>query len=751
MTRSTSHRQAAPAVLAVALLCAVGAVAAEDTVDLGKIEIIGTAPLPGIGTPLEQVPSNVQTFGARDLARQRTGGVAEFLNLNASSVSLNSPTGNGFQPDVSFRGFTASSLVGTPQGLSVFQDGVRINEAFADVVNWDLIPKNAVASMQLLPGSNPVFGLNTLGGALTINMKDGFAYPGAAASVSTGSFARTEVAAEVGGNDGMLGFFAAAEGIRDDGYRDHSSTRIQRLYARADIRLTNDQFNLGLSLADNHLEGTQALPLSMLDNPRQAYTWPDTTDNRLTFLNGNWLHAFAPDTVLAGNAYYRRITTSGVNSNVNGDYAPPEQPSEAFNLLTSETTRAWGASLQLTLQRTLSGLPHQMVFGAAYDSGNSGFTQSGQPATFLANRDTIGTGDFELATNVTTKTRSAGFYFADTIALTPQWSLLLAGRYNAARVETQDLTGETPAINGSNSFRRFNPAMGLTWTASPQLNVFGGVNQGTRVPTPVELTCADPAAPCTLPNIFVADPPLKQVVATTYELGVRGRIGASSFYSAAIYRTDLADDIQFIGAGSGAVNAGYFQNVGNTRRQGLELTGGTTLGEVRLVARYSLLDATFQTGFVESSPNNSTADADGLIYVQPGNQLPTLPRNTFRLRADWSRGPFAVGATLAAFDSQYARGNENNADPAGKVPGYAVVAVDASWNLTSEWQLFARVDNLFNRTFQNFGILGSNFFRGPGGTFDAGLAGPEAFRAPGAPFGAWIGIQYRLDRGAGSR
>jgi iron complex outermembrane receptor protein len=751
MMRSVSPTRALPALLAVTLLCAVRAVAAEDTVNLGKIEIIGTTPLPGLGTPLEQVPSNVQTFGARDLQRQRTGGVAEYLNFNANSVSLNSPTGNSFQPDVSFRGFTASSLLGTPQGLSVFQDGVRINESFADIVNWDLIPKNAVASMQLLPGSNPVFGLNTLGGALTINMKDGFRFAGAGAEVSAGSFGRTSVSVDAGGNNETLAGFVALEGIDENGWRDHASTRIRRMYARGDAHPAQDDFNVSLTLADNYLEGTQALPVSMLDNPKQAYTWPDTTENRLAFVNANWQHAFAADTVLAANAYSRRLTTSGVNSNVNGDYAPPDQPFEAFNILTEATTRAWGASLQLTLQRTLFDMAHQWVAGVAWDSGNTTFTQSGQPATFLADRDTIGIGDFTLETNVATRNRALGMYIADTVAIAPQWSLSLSGRYNAARIVTQDLTGDSPAINGTNTFRRFNPAVGLTWTASPQVNVFGGVNQGTRVPTAVELTCADPAAPCTLPNIFVADPPLKQVVATTFELGVRGRLSATSFYSAAIYRTDLADDIQFIGAGNGAVNAGYFQNVGNTRRQGLELTAGTVLGEVRLIARYSYLNATFQTGFVESSPNNSTADADGLIYVQPGDRLPTLPRNAFRLRADWAHGPFALGATLAAFDSQFARGNENNADPAGRVPGYAIVALDASWNITPEWQLFARVDNLFNRTYQNFGILGSNYFRGPGNTFDAGLAGPEAFRSPGAPLGAWIGIQYRLDRSSASR
>ena len=121
------------------------------------------------------------------------------------------------------------------------------------------------------------------------------------------------------------------------------------------------------------------------------------------------------------------------------------------------------------------------------------------------------------------------------------------------------------------------------------------------------------------------------------------------------------------------------------------------------------------------------------------------------MRADWTSGPCAIGATLLATSSQYARGNENNADPAGKVPGYVLVTLDASWQIAPAWQLFARVDNLLNATRQNFGILGANYFRGPENTFSAALAGPEAFRSPGAPFGAWIGVQYRFDRGIGSR
>ena len=724
---------------------------AQSAVELSPIDVIGTVPLPGIGTPLSQIPSNVQSFGSRILGRQRTTGVAEFLEFNANSVAINSPSGNDFQSDLSFRGFTASPLLGTPQGLSVFQDGVRINEAFADVVNWDLIPQNAIASMSLLPGSNPVFGLNTLGGALALTMKDGFAYQGAGIEAYAGSFGRKWIAADAGGANGPLAGFVAAEALDDGGWREHSSTRIARLYARVDWREGADDIGVSMSVADNSLHGTQALPLSMLGNPRQPYTWPDTTQNRLAFGDVAWTHAFAEDTILAANGYYRRLRTNGGNSNVNGDYDAAASPAEAFNIQSNAGTSAWGGAFQLTAKRVVGTMTHQLVAGAAIDAGRTTFSQSSQEATFINDRQTVGTGPYATTTDVSTNVRYGGVYLTDTITLSPQWSMLVSGRYNVARIEAQDLTGDTPAINGTNTFRRFNPAFGGNWQAAATVNAFASVSQGMRVPTPVELTCADPAAPCTLPNIFVADPPLQPVVATTWEAGMRGRIGASAYYSAAVYRTELKDDIQFIGAGNGAVNAGYFQNVGNTRRQGLELTGGTTTGEWTLVARYSLLDATFQSGFSENSPNNSSANADGLIAIQPGNRLPGLPRNTFRLRADWGRGPFAFGATGLATSSQYARGDENNQDRQGPVPGYTVVALDGTWQVDREWQLFMRVDNLFNRTYQNFGILGSNYFRGPGNTFDAALAGPEQFRSPGAPFGAWIGIRYRLDRGTGSR
>lgn len=731
------------AIVAVPLLALSTGARGQDL----TIDVVGTTPLPGLDVPLGQAPYNVQSFPSRLISREHTPGVAQFLDWNANSISLSSPSGNDFQPDVSFRGFAASPLLGTPQGLSVFQDGVRINEAFADVVNWDLVPQNAIASMQLLPGSNPVFGLNTLGGALALSMKSGFRNPGAVAEAYGGSFGRAFAGASAGASGDALAGFVAGEALYDGGWRDHSQSRIGRMYARADWHDGPSEAYVAVTAGDSRLHGTQALPLSMLGNPRQPYTWPDTTENRLAFVSGTASRQLDSGVAITANAYYRGLDTTSVNSNVNGEYDPPESPSQGFNVQSDATTHAFGGALQASGRLRAFGT-HQWSLGASFDGGNTAFAQSQQPATFVNDRQTIGTGQYEGGADVATATRYYGLYATDTMLVGSAWAVMIAGRYNYARVVTEDRSGADPDVSGASTYRRFNPAVGATWQPSPQVNVFASASRGMRVPTPVELTCADPSAPCTLPNIFVADPPLQPVLATTYEAGVRGSVESGAYFSVALYRTNLANDIQFVSAGSGAVNSGYFANVGGTRRQGVEAAVGLARGEWSLAARYAFLDATFRSAFSENSPNNSSADDDGNIEVQPGNRIPGLPRHALRLRADWSRAPFAAAVSVLAVSSQYARGDENNADRNGPVPGYAVVALEGSWQLSRGWQVFARIDNLFDRTYQNFGILGSNYFRGPGSTFDASLAMPEQFRSPGAPFGAWIGIRYRWERPA---
>jgi len=265
----------------------------------------------------------------------------------------------------------------------------------------------------------------------------------------------------------------------------------------------------------------------------------------------------------------------------------------------------------------------------------------------------------------------------------------------------------------------------------------------------VELTCANAAAPCKLPNIFLSDPPLKQVVSRTVELGARGTLGPAAPWSAALYRTDLDNDIQFIAAGEGALNAGFFQNVGKTRRQGIELAASRRFGELSASIRYSHIDARFRSPFTAASPNNSTADDTGAIAVGFGNRIPGIPADTLKLRLDLDLDArWSVGASAIYASSQYAHGDENNRDRHGRIPAYTVVNLDVRFQASAELQLFATVANLFDRRYANFGLLGANAFTGPNRTFGPAVGVDpvaEQFRALGAPRGFWVGLRYAFD------
>jgi iron complex outermembrane recepter protein len=722
-----------------------------EVFELQKITVIGTTPLPGLGVDITDVPANVETFNRRSLDRQRPLDLTEFLGNNANSVGIGSAQGNPYQQDISFRGLIASPLLGEPQGLSVFQDGVRINEAFGDVVNWDLLPQSAISSIQLIPGSNPVFGLNTLGGALAIYTKSGAQYPGGAIQLTDGSFGRRSAEFEYGGSHDRLDYFATAHFSHEQGWADHNPSRVKQLFGKLGYQDEVTDLDLSLTLADNTLQGTQTLPRSWLGTPREAYTFPDSNENRLAFVALKGSRFLSDWLLLGGSAYYRHYRNTNVSSNANNDYGSPDdsgvpQSNAATNDRSVIDQQSWGLGLQVTMTSDPGGHRNQFVAGASGDFGNTGFTQQSQTADFTSGRDTIGTGPFLPTTDVGSMNRYLGVFFSDTLALAKAWTLTLAGRYNYAHIADTDRSGEDPGLNGRYSFARYNPATGLNFHPSPGLTAYGAYNEGMRAPTPIELTCSNSAAPCKLPNAFIADPPLQKVVAKTFEIGARGRFGADSQWSGALYRTVLDDDIQFIASGNGGANVGYFQNVGQTRRQGLELTASSRWNDLTLSLRCNHIDATFQSGFVAASPNNSTADANGAIVVTRGDRIPGIPTDSAKLRAEYRLGERStIGATVAYTSAQYAHGDENNRDSNGRVPGYTVVNLDAQVQLDPSLQFFANVINLFNRQYQNFGLLGANAFTGPGRSF-----GPtqgidpvsEQFRGVGAPRGLWIGLRY---------
>jgi iron complex outermembrane recepter protein len=726
------------------------------------VEIIGTTPLPGIGAPVNEVPANVQAATGAQMQRQESVSLPDFLERNIGSVSVNEAQGNPFQPDVNFRGFTASPLLGVPQGLSVFQDGVRINDPFGDVVNWDLIPQGAISSMVLIPGSNPVFGLNTLGGALSVNTKSGRTYPGGAVTLLGGSWDTYNGSVEYGGVKDNFDYYVYGNYFSSQGWRVYTPSTIRQIFGKVGYQTADFDADLSYTFANNNLWGTQTLPAAMYSaNPKLAYTWPDITNNNLNAITLQLSKVLSEDKIIAGNVYWRQLDSTNTSSNLN-DKFDGSNGGTACDGTTAATlcpasndqsvidTNGVGGAIQFTLLKPLATHKNSLTLGASYDYGATSFKQSTQGAVFDSTRQAVGVFPYVLATDVNSTTAYTGFYFTDTFAFTEKLLLTLAGRYNIATIDTTDELGNKPDVNGTNTYQRFNPAIGLNYNPSKAVNTYVSYNEGMRAPTAVELTCANPLAPCPLPNAFLADPPLQAVVAKTLELGGRGALGPNTTWSAAIYHANVYDDIQFVSASSsGAV--GYFTNVPQTRRQGLELGLLQQLGPVKLQAAYAFVDATYQSTFTVQSPNNSTANAAGDIQVQPGDHLPGIPRNNFKLRADWQTTPkLSIGGTLLWASSQYAQGDNNNQDVNGPVPGYVIVNLDGRYEITDQLQIFARINNLFDRKYQTAGVLGENFFTGP--NFGYNLAGPQSsmFSSPGAPFGIWVGVRYDFARPAKS-
>ena len=738
------------------MICSGTAPAAEnpaEVFELPKVEVIGTTPLPGLGTPIRDVPANVQVHTSKDMARQRQGNPGEYLEQNSTSVTINSSQGNPFQPDINYRGFSASPLLGTPQGLSVFQDGVRINEPFGDVVNWDLVPQSAISSIQLIPGSIPAFGLNTLGGALAVYTKSGTQYPGGAIEASHGSFGRKTLEFEQGGKGGDWDYFLTGNYFDDRGWAEHNASRVRQLFGKVGYQTEKTDLDISFTKVDNILEATQTLPLSFLDNIRQAYTFPDRNTNKLDFLTVKGSRFLGEKVLLGGNLYYRKYRNQNISSNVNRDFGAIDPDTGMINTVQATNERSaidqdsYGFGLQLTFSRDIGGRKNQFTVGAGSDLGKARFTQDSQAAQFTAARDTVGLTQFSRDTDAQTANRYDGLFFADTLSLDERWTLTLSGRFNRASANIEDRTGSAPLLNGQHSYAHFNRALGLNFNPRPGLTTYATWNEGMRAPTPIELTCADPNAPCKLPNNFLSDPELKKVLSRTIEAGARGKWSESSAWSAAIYRTVLSNDIQFVSSGGGFANAGFFQNVGKSRREGIELSASTRLGALSVTARYGYVKSTFQSSFIENSSSNSSADASGSIHVNSGNRIPAVPSHNLKLRLDHDFGnALSIGTNINYSSSIYARGDENNQDIHGKIPGFTVVNLDARYQIVKGVELFARVNNLFDKRYANFGILGQNFFTGPGRTFGpaAGIdPATEQFRSPGVPRGAWIGLRYR--------
>ena len=282
--------------------------------------MVGVTPVHGVGLPKDRLPYPVQDATGSQIRDSLSGSLADFMNQRLGSVSINEAQNNPLQPDVQYRGFTASPLLGLPQGMAIYQNGARINDAFGDAVNWDLLSQSAIGSINLSGGSNPVFGLNALGGALSIQMKNGFTHPGYSAQLMGGSFDRVQGFAEAGWNNGTLGAYVNVDVMDENGWRDHSPTDAVNLFGSFGWRAPDSALDLDLAYANTDLTGNGAIPVELMAQDRSAvFTFPDTTKNELFSVNLNGEHWFGKQVQVSGNLFYRNLDTTSFNGDA-GDF-----------------------------------------------------------------------------------------------------------------------------------------------------------------------------------------------------------------------------------------------------------------------------------------------------------------------------------------------------------------------------------------------------------------------------------------------
>ena len=809
------------AIVAIALASSLSLGAAEK-LTTSTINVISTTPLPSIGLPLNIIPANIQIFDSKDLRNQPGVTFADQLINNAQGVTFSETQGNPWQPDVMFRGFSASPLAGTPQGMSVYVDGVKVNEAFGDTVHWDLIPNFAIQNMQVVPGSNPVYGMNTLGGAIAIQTKEGRNNQGAALEVEGGSWGRKRALAQFGGvsKDGSVDYFFGAQNIDEDGWRKHSPTHINQTFGKIGWQNESSKLDLSYIGAYNNMIGNGLTPIDMLGSDRTGiHTTPDQTKNYLNHFALNGAHWLNKDVMLSGNTYYRTSNRNTLNGDANDDFKDytttgastsssakggvdtagfcrPRGSDSLGDAYDEEACapgilnrsrikqRNLGFNLQAAFNQDIFKMKNLFISGVSYDLARTKLTQTEQISDVdggTAGAFTTGTGatggtdiaggtwfdsarrpinlddDIELDVLLGGRSRTASLFATDTLSLNSQWHFTASARYNHTKVKNRDhiRTGDE-SLSGDHNFNRVNPSLGLTFTPYDNLSVFGTYSESNRAPTSIELGCANPARPCKLPNAMASDPPLDQVVAKTYEGGLRGKLTESLKWNASIYRTMNHDDIHFINSSTNSGALGYFDNIGRTERQGYDLGLAGTIDKFFFRAGYSFISAKYDSDIQLLNEVNSASD-DDVVNVRKGNYLAGIPKHQFKLRAQYEILPkWLIGTNVVYFSDQFVHGNENNAHQAntenctedgnrscpGKLSGYTVVNLDTQYDAGQGWKLFAKAINIFDKEYYSGGRLAETYFS-PTGTWGADDRGVTGV-VPGAPRAAWVGLRYEF-------
>ncbi|MGH8235500.1 MAG: TonB-dependent receptor [Steroidobacteraceae bacterium] len=550
--------------------------------------------------------------------------------------------------------------------------------------------------------------------------------------------------------------------------------------------------DLSAAYANTELRGNGAAPVELLAIDRSAvFTHPDLTENEHAQLLLEASRDISAASRISGNVFYRRLDTDTFNGDgtvfeecefqadeflveeefedVNGDGECSAQDDDdieqvldldgepiaaevddselnAINNIGRRAQQGYGGSAQLSLQSQLFGGENAITLGVAYSNGETRFDSALEVVSLLDNRATTRTGIFaqEFSTAVGSEVSSASVYFLDTLKLSDSVAVTASGRYDDSRIELSDRSGDNPQLDGRHDYSRFNPAVGITLRLAPAMTLYGSYGESTRAPSPVELVCASEDAPCNLPNAFLADPPLEQVVAKSAEIGLRSESGAGLRWHIGGFHTLNRNDILFQTTGGSQANVGFFANVGDTLRTGIELSVSQRVARFHWSFEYSYIDATFDDDFLVSSPNHPAFDdepdssaiaGEDKLLVSAGSSIPGIPQHQANLGIDCSLNDrFELGADVVVRSGVYLRGDEANL--LDRTDGYAILNLRGAWHVSDNVMLFARVENAFDQDYATFGLLGE-----PGEVFEE-FADPR-FLGAGPPRGAWLGARVK--------
>jgi outer membrane receptor protein involved in Fe transport len=722
------------------------------------------------------VPSAVTNVTDADIDREGTAQVQQALQQQVPGIIISDAAGNPLRAEVSFRGFDASPVSGRSQGMAVYQNGVRINEAFGDTVQWDVLPSNAISSMSVV-SNNTAFGLNALGGAVSILMKDGFSYQGGEVDIMAGSFGRAQVGVQAGGSSGNASVYVAAEGIKDDGFRDFSDSEIKRFYGDIGLRGSLAEVHFTLTAAKNEFGATAAAPVELLERSwSNTFTSPQTTNLEVFMPTLSGTVKATNSLTLSGVGYYRSYKNRVVDGNVtelgqcagnpallcleaepgepeevaedvNGNpiaFDPAAEPLGSIERLNTDSD-SWGGVLEGQEKTPLFGRPNVLIAGVSYDHGRSNYTTSSELGTIQPKYVVEGSGivvggpDEVAPRDLDSENTYWGLYFNNALDVTDRLTVTVGGRYNNATIKLTDNTGNFPGLNATNTYERFNPMAGANYKLMPGMSVYGGYSESNRAPTPAELGCAEESVPCLIESFLTDDPPLDQVVGRTAELGLRGQGGYNGgryTWGAGLFRTLASDDILPITTDGGRI---FFVNAGDTLRQGVELSTTYETSKWNFYANYAFVDATLDTC---DDPSGQCA------FLSAGDRLPGIPRHRFKAGVEyWMTPKWKVGADLVAASNSPFFPNEVS-DEEGLnafLPGYTRVDLHSSYDITDSIQVYGLIKNLFN---QEYGLYGTYFEAEEVSDVDEALGGPgftdPRTISPAMPFAAYGGVKVRF-------